>query len=295
MNIININSYYNLNPWHISFTQTVIRKYRSYTKYQNPLIEISENIPIYLVSEYTFSLVKKGIYNVVHRLEDEDSFKDFEEENEGFEYQKTNFPETEKFGYFVSHGAHGIPEIYLCMEIILKYPNNEYETTYLIAKVLIHLFAHAYMDTWDYGKEDEFFYWMDEACANELTLNFFSDYQFYIDEYEKSLKKYQNAPSPYEFVKDLILSQPNNYKLGYYFHEYGYEFYNLWRLFYDNKRGKKKDIEDWLDYIKNVVMDQRIRDYGLDYKYFKEFTNKVLMSRRDFKKFKREVDKIKRK
>ena len=252
MNIININSRYELSPWQIAFTESVLRSDRNHCRDSDSLYHIAKKIPFYLVDKYTFSLVRKGSYHILNRLDDEDSRNNFEKEKVISDDSRR--PETELLGFYVSKGSHGIPEIYLCTESIINCTKDDEELTYLIAKVIIHELAHAYMDMRDYGTKDEFYNWMEESCANEITLEYFRDYKkccFRV--YDRAFLAHKPIFSAYKFVQDFILSQPDNYKLGYYLHENRIHDYNWWRLNKNEINLKPKAKAAWLNYVKTHI------------------------------------------
>lgn len=270
MNIININSRYELSPWHISFTESVLRSERQFYMESDSLFHISKAIPFYLVDRYAFNNIKDGIYFIDRNDRQHQENDDFDNQ-EHPEYEKR--PSTEALGFYVSKGAHGIPEIYLCTETIFSHTTNEEELTYLLAKVIIHELAHAFMDRHDYGEKDEFYEWMEEASANEITLDYFQDYKELHNNYAHCYLRHHNTKSPYDFVREFILSQPDNYKLGYFLHKNYIHDYIWWRNNKDEIKQKTKAKADWLNYVKS-----NIRNGGFDRNTLDELTHKVILS-----------------
>ncbi len=272
MNIININSRFELSPWQIAFTESVLRSDRNHCRDSDSLYHIAKKIPFYLVDKYTFSLVRKGSYHILNRIDDKENRQKFENEQENIEYDDSRCPETELLGYYVSKGSHGIPEIYLCTESIIKCTKDDEELTYLIANVIIHELAHAYMDMRDYGTKDEFYEWMEEGFANKITLEYFRNHS---DNYRHrcyflSHNTYSKNIA-YNFVTNFILKQPDNYKLGFYLHIYRVHSH-FWYNHKDDLNQKQKAKAAWLNYVKS-----NIRSRNFDAKTFYDKTTNVLL------------------
>jgi len=253
-----------ITPWQISFTDSILYNYRDYCHNRNYLYYLSQTIPFYLVDKYTFSLIRKGNYHIFNKLDDEYNQLIFENEQENVEHNSSKYPETELLGCYVSKGSHGIPEIYLCTDTIMQFSTNDEELTYLLAKVIIHELAHAYMDKHDYCEKDEFYEWMEESCANEITLEYFQ-------QYEDSFRLFYDnncfthiTHTAYKFVKNFILSQPDNYKLGYYLHENWIRKYSSWQINKYEVSQKTKAKLDWLNYVKSNIKAGSINKDRLD-------------------------------
>lgn len=269
MNIININSRYVLSPWQIAFTDDIILS-DDRPLYDRSLYKISQEIPIYLVNEASFNLVKKGIYKFDER--DLKRIKEYEENNDNERKRFDENPITELLGYYVSKGCHQIPEIFICTDTILKYTSNDEELTYLIAKVIIHELAHAFMDYRDYGQKDEFYNWMEEGFANKITLEHFRNYSdnYRHRSYFLSHNKHSKDKA-FDFVANFILKQPDNYKLGFYLHIYRVHSH-FWYNHKDDLNQKHKAKADWLNYVKS-----NIRSRNFDAKTFYDKTTNVLL------------------
>lgn len=277
MNIININSRYEITPWQIAFTETLLRFDKESFMSGNSIYNLSQIIPFYLVDIYTFSLIKNGNYNINSHLEDEVSRHKLEKEHKKMKpkynkYDDVYCPETEVYGYYVSKGTHNIAEIYLCPESIFNHTRNNEELTYLLAKVIIHELAHALMDKRDYGQKDEFYKWMEEASANEITLEYFKKFEENNYNRANSYLRHNNTKSPYDFIREFILSQPDNYKLGYFLHKNYINQYMWWAINKDEIKQKTKAKADWLDYVKS-----NIKNGSFDRNTLDELTHKVLL------------------
>jgi hypothetical protein len=196
--------------------------------------------------------VKEGRYYIEEN--DRDNNRDFDRENDQHNDQERQIPDekpnTELLGYYVSKGTHGVPEIYLCTETILRHTKNDEELTYLLAKVIIHELAHAYMDRRNYGARDEFYQWMEEGFANKITLEHFQDFESgYRGKYCNYYLSHKNTLSPYRYAKGFVLSQPDNYKLGYYLHIHRVHSH-FWYNHKDDLKQKTKAKANWLNFVK---------------------------------------------
>ena len=128
-------------------------------------------IPIYLIDKKT--------------MPDRDHLYDFDNYKIDFEQCDNKlYPVTELIGFYRNSGDKLIKEapfIAICLERIEKcVMGNAKEYMYLLAKVITHEFAHAYMDHGvddnSYGKIDETYHWMEESFANVMTLTVFSNF-----------------------------------------------------------------------------------------------------------------------
>lgn len=110
------------------------------------------------------------------------------------------------------------PYILLCLERLKADSHNDIQYQWLISKVLCHEFAHAQMDIYEqpYRPIDEFYNWIEEPLANMICLQCF---------------RFYDRDEAFEFVKNHILIEPDNYRLG-------YDFY-------------KNNIFDWMTWAKN--------------------------------------------
>ncbi len=234
MKIININSQYEITKAQQSFAEEIINFGEYIVKDDYSISRLMEQIPIFLLAPENMP-------------EDGD--------------ERSEKPSTEYLGFyqdsFSIHGAK-IPIICLCPERIIEQVNDDEELTILIAKVIIHEFAHALMNMYpmaNYQPIDEFYKWMEEPMANLITLQYFNvaairSYQHYRI---KSLLPSTTYSNPIEYVKKFISMQPSNYRLGLDLFEHRIHYWWIWRN--RKKLIQKKTIEkqNWLNYVKKNV------------------------------------------
>lgn len=269
MIIVNINSRFDLSPDQISFIEEILTCDIFHHQKEFWLYELTKKIPIYLVDEAKFDNIKKGNYsdNEEHR----NKFNNERNNKEGTKYS----PETELLGFYLSKGALGNQEIYICTDTIFRHTKNNDELKYLLAKVIVHEFAHAYMDYRHrrYNKTDEFYSWMEESFANEMTLYHFRDYER-IPNHRKYKRRYLShdpIPSPFDYVVEFIKKQPANYKLGLDLFEHGIRCFDIWARDKCEVEQKTTAKKEWLDYVK-----ANVRSSTFDHDKLRELTNNVI-------------------
>ena len=149
------------------------------------------------------------------------------------------------------------PIIGLCLEKIVDVAKTDEELIILIAKVLIHEFAHAMMNLDQsavYNPIDEFYEWMEEPMANAITLEYFSNFDMCF-KYRGRNRDIQFAYvktiiNPFDFVKNFISKQQDNYRLGIDLFEHRIDQWWIWRKQKTEIQKKTKEKKDWLDYVK---------------------------------------------
>lgn len=239
MNIINISSKYTLSNSQIEFTERIIACGKDYYHHENEIYCLSKSIPIYLVEPNEFK-------NMTKRIDYE--FKEYDSQK----------PSTEMLGLYVSKGRHNIKEIYLCPENILKCTSNNDKLMQIVAKVIVHELAHAYMDQREkYIPIDEFYSWIEESMANNITLQYFESY--YDNWHHKrrcncdnEILSHSSSPKT-NYVFEFIMKQPPNYKLGLYLYHARFRHEHFW---YNNKKEtqkKSKAKAEWLNYVKSII------------------------------------------
>jgi hypothetical protein len=149
-----------------------------------------------------------------------------------------------------------IPVIGLCLEKIINEVKTDEELIILIAKVLIHEFAHAKMalhPNANYYPKDEFYEWMEEPMANLITLEYFENYDRGYKHRRTKLAYATTLISPFDYVKDFISKQPANYRLGLDLFEHRVCQWWIWRNEKDNIQKKTNEKQAWLNYVKANV------------------------------------------
>ena len=227
MNVINLNSQFDLSQAQISFTESVIG-----WGDDNPYDSIScliTTIPIFLLNPESMPEHEKG---------------------------QSEKPASEWFGFY-QHSAPilGIqtPIIGLCPERIIGQVTNDDELIVLIAKIIIHEFAHATMKqhpSGAYTPIDDFYKWMEEPMANLITLEYFKKYESRYRNRRAAFRFATTLFSPFNYIKTFISQQPDNYRLGIDLYEHRVF---QWRIWSNNKaeiQKKAKEKADWLNYVK---------------------------------------------
>lgn len=233
MKIINLDSKYDLSAAQISFAENVLIYGANNRLHpiEESLISVKEKVPVFLASKETMNL---------HKVEIPVSFESERQEN----------PSTDALGlYLPCANLLGCkkPAILLCVEKLVELSVDDEQLSILIAKVLVHEFAHAFMDLdskYPNGK-DQFHEWIEEALANFITLEYFKNYS------ENLVEKTTTITSPLSVVEDFISKQPANYQLGLIFFQ---NQLNIHR-FKDWYRSKDKFVDeqgkkDFIDYVK---------------------------------------------
>lgn len=234
MKIININSQYEITKAQQSFAEEIISFGEDEPiKEYDSISRLMEQIPIFLLAP-----------------------ENMPEDGDGHSEK----PSTEYFGFYQHSfsilGAE-MPFIGLCPDRIIKQVKNDEELTILIAKVIIHEFAHAKMKMHpaaDYQPIDEFYKWMEEPMANLITLEYF-------ETAERSYRHHRIEPlllsttygKPIDYVKKFISMQPSNYRLGLDLFEHRIWQWWIWRNCKEDIQKKTIEKQNWLNYVKGNV------------------------------------------
>lgn len=242
MKIINLDSKFELTQAQISFAESVIVNSEIDSRFgPDSISALMNEIPIFLLSSDKMPVFKPVCGDM---------------EN----------PATEILGFY-QHKSEilGVkrPVIGLCPERFLSYVKNEKDLTILIAKVIIHEFAHALMRLHPgavYEPVDEFYEWMEEPMANLITLEYFQNYMRFM-EHPRNHKRTEPLGSerPYapeyvfDYVKKFIQLQPSNYRLGLDLFEHRVNQWWFWRMSKSDIQNKTAEKEAWIDYVKTHV------------------------------------------
>ena len=234
MKIINLNSKYDLSPAQVHYAYSVaLHGDDSYPMDGESIVHLMDEIPIYLLQP--------------------DSMPEFGK----FKGKK---PSTEWLGFYQHQSSiHGVytPSIGLCPERIAECVETEWELMVLIAKVIIHEFAHAKMrlrSRSDYSPKDEFYEWMEESCANLITLNHFtnSSRAYYHRRNNNQVAHVETDLKPLDYVQDFISGQPDNYRLG--LDLYKHRIWDgRWAICKDKIQTRTNEKNAWLAYVKAKV------------------------------------------
>lgn len=123
------------------------------------------------------------------------------------------------------------PFVLLCLERIKESAANDNEYKWLIGKHITYEFAHAQMDQSTYRPIDDFYKWVEDPLANMICLQCFWAY---------------DKGEIFEFIKQTILNEPDNQRLG-----WEYFKYNMidWENWAKNKKEIKGNIESKQTYL----------------------------------------------
>jgi len=130
------------------------------------------------------------------------------------------YPATEVLGYYTRED--GKPLIYIAVDTIKSIADRSKIVSYFkntLAKVLIHEFAHARMDMNGENSKGGVNTWIEEAMANLWTLET-------LERASKTDKKFKTL---FEFTKDFIKKQPENYAFWLKLYDMGIVFDERWQ------------------------------------------------------------------
>ncbi len=244
MKVINLNSKFELTQAQISFAESVIICGENGLRDEDSISILMNEIPVLLVDTKTQEEYGNG--DIL-----------------GFYQHSTRILGIET------------PLIGLCLEKIINEVKTDEELIILITKVLIHEFAHAKMKlhpSANYYPIDEFYKWMEEPMANLITLEYFENFdRCYRDRYyryeRKNLAYATTLISPFNYVKDYISKQPDNYRLGLDLFQHRVSHWWFWRDKKDEIQKKTKEKQNWLNYVKanvgktdKVTLDKLFKD-----------------------------------
>ncbi|MBO6006171.1 MAG: hypothetical protein J6P49_04875 [Paludibacteraceae bacterium] len=136
------------------------------------------------------------------------------------------------------------PFVLLCLERIRENAANDDEYKWLIGKHITYEFAHAQMDQSTYRPVDDFFKWVEDPLANMICLQCFWAY---------------DKDKIFEFIKETILKEPDNQRLG-----WEYFRYNMidWENWAKNKKEIKCNTESkqtYLFYVQKAFSNNRFK------------------------------------
>ena len=196
MKIINIDSPILLTEEQVAFTEKVIRCGEPEGLQYDSISILMDEIPVFLVSKETMDEIENDKEN---------------EPIDALGFYMREFP-------VICNNA--IRAIGLCPEKIVDHEKGNIENQmYLVAKILVHEFAHAKMDLHpnaDYTGDEEFYKWMEEPMANLITLQYFKRFEENTCYKYKSFSNFQEPKyeGVFKFVENFISKQPDNYKPG---------------------------------------------------------------------------------
>ena len=270
MNIININSAIEITHSQKSLIEEVLL-----CDYHPMFVEdsfwwLSKEIPIFLMNEDS---MKK--YDSKNECRYEHNFETKPHTECRYERNFETKPHTEWLGFY-GRDSSGLfehtPRIAICPERIANCVQDAEKFMFLLAKVIVHEFAHATMDWRDqntkYRKKDDFWHWMEESTANKLTLEVFRNFSrgFHHRRYRAGSVFTQTSwgDKLFDFIIDFVKKQPPEYALGFELFEKGIGSPWMWSDNKDQLGGKKRINKKthWLSYMKNNYknIDEKISE-----------------------------------
>lgn len=243
MNIININSSIEITPSQKSFIEEVLdSEDNPHMREEDSFYMLSKTVPIFLINEES---MKKN--------------DPIDESKDRYEPSNEIKPHTEWLGFY-GRDSNGLfeqtPVIAICPERIAQCVPSDEEFLFLLAKVIVHEFAHAKMDAKNQNKKyktkDTFWKWMEESSANRYTLEVFRNFncRYRTSKYKTfSNKTYEERL--WDFIVDFVKHQPPEYALGYELFEKRPVQVWEWEREKSYLGGKKRAPEktDWLKYV----------------------------------------------
>lgn len=247
MKIINISSEYPEEiTEHLKLTLDVIGNLmmqgdnsvlRIHLRNHHSLVDLFRDIPFYLLSPMDMPDLQS--YEV----------EDVNHEDDG----TLAYPPTEYLGFYTrTIFGYGFPRpaIYLCPERFAEMENmGAIYQQVLIAKVVLHELAHAWMDDQRLSLKslmaDEFFMCMEESMANYMTLKVLHWYS------DQNL----GYSYPLERAIEFIQEQPVNYKLGYDLYKCRFlePYFVEWASQKEGIMGNTDAKQEWLTYVRGNV------------------------------------------
>jgi hypothetical protein len=275
MNIINIDSAYDLSPAHVGLVGSVLSRpvYGS----DVAIYTLTQRVPIVLLSPASMPDPEgstRGRFKWPEPAQKTDRKPPKNDEPYGRDRENGGVPGSEWLGFYSSNfpiiGRH-IPAIGLCPERLMGLAENEDELVIFIAKVLVHEFAHALMDPgegYDYPNKDDFYVWMEESMANLITLQFFGDLGHHrlpprLAGAPRAQRKFAHAIAEVDVlstVRTFIQQQPPPYRLALDLEREGVRSWQKWR---DKKTviaGRTAEKQAWMHYVTTHVGTAREAD-----------------------------------
>ena len=251
MKIINLDSKYDLSPDQVHYAYSVaLNGNDSHPIDGESIVHLMDEIPIYLLQPDSMPLALPCSHWRSHEVPDSTP------EQSGLESEK---PSTEWLGFYQHRSSiHGVdtPSIGICPERIIGCATTEWELMVLIAKVIIHEFAHAQMrlrPSSDYSPIDEFFEWMEEPIANLITLHHFKNSsRTYHRRNKNPIAHVDTNLKPLDYVRDFISRQPDNYRLGLDLFKHHIPWW-WWAARKEQFQTRTNEKNAWLRYVKANV------------------------------------------
>jgi hypothetical protein len=267
MNIINVNSPYNLDPAIVQYAHSIASSFDLYGDMgpfrSDSLADVMNRIPVILFNASSMPVVPSIEANPA-----DEAGKNIDL----WGYYQHAFP----IRTITQHPVTcNIPVIALCLERIIercKRNDGSFDAvlySILTAKVIIHEYAHAMMAL-PHGSigvtYDNFYLWMEEAMANAFTLHCFHahhrsrthhQHHFTSNEHRITYDTPSLGLDPIAVVTDFMRSQPANYSLGVFLHEQGLGHYWLWSMMKESCNSRSSEKDAWKECARTVSKDYK--------------------------------------
>jgi hypothetical protein len=237
--IINLDSKYDLTHAEIAFISEVlttkIEEPKTYLRNPSELFShLIQEIPVFLLSK-----VSMPNYEPLIKFDSER-------------------PSTEILGFYKHKGnLLGVetPVIGICPERIRDCVSSEHEYIILVAKVIVHEFAHAKLASNEilYNPRDEFYEWMEESMANLITLEFFRNHKI-----ESVVGAYPKS-DPFKFVHDFVKLQPPNYRMAADLYDKNLWCWFRWMTRKDKVQNLFNKKADFVNYARDVYVNGKAK------------------------------------
>lgn len=136
------------------------------------------------------------------------------------------------------------PFVLLCLERIKESAANDDEYKWLIGKHITYEFAHAQMDQSTYRPIDEFYKWVEDPLANMICLQCFWAY---------------DKGDIFEFIKQTILNEPDNQRLGWEYFKYNMIDWENWAKNKKEIKGNTESRQTYLFYVQKAFASSKFK------------------------------------
>jgi hypothetical protein len=266
--VINISSKLELKNDDICFVENVFQYAERVTKIwkeENTLSGLMKNIPVFLLNPNDMPI--RAVYeDEEYTTRHNGSFILRENKNKNLNNvseEPDKIKITEYLGFYTRENCSylkNMPSIFLCPERIWE-SSKIVGYQPLLAKVIVHEFAHAIMDLDNQNSEidcgSKFFRWVEEPFANWFVL--------------KYLHAYGNG-SVFHKIRDFIENQPINYMLGNDFFDAKLD-HTYWQKWIKFKRGINLEKENWEEAMKCINFPGNVGSGSIN---IKDYLNKLI-------------------
>ena len=136
------------------------------------------------------------------------------------------------------------PFVLLCLERIKESAASDDEYKWLIGKHITYEFAHAQMDQSTYRPIDDFYKWVEDPLANMICLQCFWAY---------------DKGEIFEFIKQTILNEPDNQRLGWEYFKYNMIDWENWAKNKKEIKGNTESKQTYLFYVQKAFASSKFK------------------------------------